>query len=63
MRLDGIGSPMTLHNRLKSLRQKEMLDVEYRENFRKKLLVPTPLANKYFAALGDAITKAATQTE
>ena len=52
-------SATTLHRRLKSLRKKGMIGVDYDdEDARIKYVVPTKVTLAYFAQLGDALAKA-----
>jgi DNA-binding MarR family transcriptional regulator len=53
----------TAHRRLKTLRQKGMIELDVDKiDSRVKYVVPTELARKYFVALGQAIDKAAQPT-
>ena len=52
-------SATTLHRRLKSLRKKGMIGVDYDdEDARIKYVVPTKVTRDYFSQLGDALAKA-----
>ena len=52
-------SATTLHRRLKSLRKKGMIGVDYDdEDARIKYVVPTKITRDYFSQLGDALAKA-----
>lgn len=52
-------SPSTVQRRLKSLRAKGLLaTVSDEQDNRYKYIVPTPLAVRYFAALGQCVEKA-----
>ena len=56
-------SATTAHRRLKTLRQKGMIELDVDKiDSRVKYVVPTDLARKYFFALGQAIDKAAQST-
>ena len=56
-------SATTAHRRLKTLRQKGMIELDIDKiDSRVKYVVPTELARKYFVALGQAIDKAAQPT-
>jgi DNA-binding MarR family transcriptional regulator len=56
-------SATTAHRRLKTLRQKGMIELDIDKiDSRVKYVVPTDLARKYFVALGQAIDKAAQPT-
>ena len=61
MRLDDIASPATIHRKLTQLAQVGLIDMEHRgTNRRKKYLVPTQAAEKYFDRVGEAMAKAVT---
>ncbi|OIR10805.1 hypothetical protein GALL_75760 [mine drainage metagenome] len=52
-------SSSTVHRRLVTLRKKGLISLESdEENQRIKYIVPTPLAYKYFAMLGECLNKA-----
>jgi DNA-binding MarR family transcriptional regulator len=53
-----IGSPATLHARLKQLRDKKMIEYVIETDGRKKYIQPTTAALKYFAQLSDCMLKA-----
>ena len=59
MRLDDIASPATIHRKLTQLAQAGLIDMAHQgTNRRKKFLIPTPAAQKYFDRVGEAMTKA-----
>ncbi len=52
-------SPATTHRRLKTLREKGLIDLDADSvDSRIKYVVPTPLANSYFAKLSECLEKA-----
>ncbi len=52
-------SGSTVHRRLDTLRKKGMITLDAdAENQRVKYIAPTPLAEKYFAKLGECLDKA-----
>lgn len=52
-------SSSTVHRRLVTLRKKGMISLETdEENQRVKYIVPTPLAHKFFAKMGECLDKA-----
>lgn len=52
-------SATTLHRRMKALRKKGLIGVDYdEEDGRIKYVVPTNLTKDYFSKLGDALVKA-----
>ncbi len=52
-------SGSTVHRRLDTLRKKGMITLDAdAENLRVKYIAPTPLAEKYFAKLGECLDKA-----
>jgi len=53
-----IGSPATLHARLKQLRDKEMINYVIETDGRKKYIEPTDVALKYFAQISDCMVQA-----
>jgi hypothetical protein len=53
-----IGSPATLHSRLKKLRSKRMIELRTLEDARCKQVVPTPETLDYFISLGECMQKA-----
>lgn len=53
-----LASPATLHTRLKSLREKKMISFTLAEDGRKKYVLPSPAAYKYFDSVGRLIEKA-----
>lgn len=57
--LSTIGSPATLHARLKSLKTKGMIDYVGVDDARKKFIEPTDKALKYFSQISDCMTQAA----
>ena len=57
--LKDIGSPATLHNRLRQLREKNMIGYVIESDGRKKYIEPTDLALKYFSQFSQAIVRAA----
>ena len=59
MNLDKIGSPATLHNRIKMLRKKGLIEFSYVEDGRKKYIKPTSQAEIYFANMSDLMMRAA----
>ncbi len=54
----GIGSPATLHARLKELRRKGLIELRTLEDARCKQVVPTPETLDYFLSLGECMQKA-----
>ncbi len=59
MQLETDTAPTTIHRRLKSLREKGIIELTTDEiDNRIKYVFPTPLAAKYFAQLNQALTKA-----
>jgi hypothetical protein len=54
-----LGSPATLHARLKSMREKGWLALGDTEDTRRKQIEPTPAALKHFDKLAEAFAKAA----
>jgi len=54
----GIGSPATLHARLKRLRAKGLIELRILEDARCKQVVPTPETLDYFLSLGECMQKA-----
>jgi len=57
--LSRIGSPATLHSRLKNLRQLGMIEYIADEDARKKYIQPTEKALKYFSQISDCMKQAA----
>ncbi|MEJ8857459.1 winged helix-turn-helix domain-containing protein [Variovorax robiniae] len=56
-------SPATVHRRLKSLRERGLIDLKEDESDnRVKYVVPTNATRTYFAKLGQALNKAARKT-
>lgn len=53
-----IGSPATLHARLKQLRDKDMISYATESDGRKKYIEPTDQALKYFAQISACMVKA-----
>ena len=53
-----IGSPATLHARLKQLRDKEMINYVIETDGRKKYIEPTEVALKYFSQISDCMLQA-----
>ncbi len=53
-----IGSPATLHARLKQLRAKNMVTYVVESDGRKKYIEPTPTALKYFADISNCMVEA-----
>lgn len=59
MQLASDTSPTTVHRRLRSLRDKGLIDLmEDEGDSRVKYVVPTAVADEYFAKLGQAMTAA-----
>ena len=56
--LSKIGSPATLHARLKNLRQAGMIEYSSDTDARKKYIEPTDKALKYFSQISDCMAKA-----
>ena len=54
-----IGSPATLHARLKQLRDKEMINYVIETDGRKKYIEPTDVALRYFLQISDCMVQAA----
>ena len=54
-----IGSPATLHARLKQLRDKEMINYVIETDGRKKYIEPTDVALRYFSQISDCMVQAA----
>ncbi|TDQ76879.1 winged helix-turn-helix domain-containing protein [Paraburkholderia silvatlantica] len=57
-----LGSPVTLHARLKSMREKGWLTLGDTDDTRRKQIELTPAALKHFDKLAEAFTKAAKGT-
>lgn len=57
--LSHIGSPATLHARLKNLRRLGMIEFGVDDDARKKYMHPTDKALKYFAQISDCMRQAA----
>lgn len=53
-----IGSPATLHARLKQLREKDMINYVIETDGRKKYIEPTDMALKYFSQISDCMVQA-----
>lgn len=53
-----IGSPATLHARLKQLRDKDMINYVIETDGRKKYIEPTEVALKYFSQISDCMLQA-----
>lgn len=53
-----IGSPATLHARLKNLRREGMIEYTTDDDARKKYIQPTEKALKYFAQISDCMKQA-----
>ncbi len=53
-----IGSPATLHARLKQLRDKNMVTYVVESDGRKKYIEPTPVALKYFSDISNCMLQA-----
>lgn len=53
-----IGSPATLHARLKQLREKDMVNYVIEADGRKKYIEPTDMALKYFSQISDCMVQA-----
>jgi len=56
--LKSIGSPATLHSRLKLLRDKDMITYTIEADGRKKFIEPTEQTLDYFAELSNCMLKA-----
>lgn len=54
----GIGSPATLHARLKRLRAKGLIELQTLDDARCKQVVPTSETLDYFVSLGECMQKA-----
>jgi DNA-binding MarR family transcriptional regulator len=54
MALQHLASPATIHRRVDALREGLLIDMVYRKGDRRtKYLVPTELADRYFARMGE----------
>ncbi|WP_408597016.1 hypothetical protein [Limnohabitans sp.] len=59
MRLDTLASPATIHRKLTQLVKAGLVEMIHQgTNRRKKFLIPTPLAEKYFHQIGEIMFKA-----
>jgi len=59
MRLSALASPATIHRKLSQLAQAGLIEMTHQgDNRRKKFLIPTALAEKYFAQAGDVMAQA-----
>ncbi len=52
-----LASQATLHGRLRALKSKGLIEYQSDLDGRKKYLVPSEKANRYFSMLGECITK------
>ena len=53
-----LASPATLHARLKSLKEKKLIDLKLGDDDRSRYVIPSDLAYKYFDQVGEIIAKA-----
>lgn len=58
--LPEIGSPATLHARLKNLHKKGLIDYSIDKDARKKYIQPTEKALQYFSQISDCMNRAIT---